>query len=67
LKEIKILWLFQDRMGSNSSEKVGVTNDLKGHAISFGDSCFPNSLAAFHLFNLERRGAKGERNTKWLS
>ena len=42
-------------MGSSSSEKVGVTNDLKGYAISFGDSCFPNSLAAFHLFNLERR------------
>jgi len=42
-------------MGSSSSEKVGVTNDLKGDAISFGDSCFPNRLAAFHLFNLERR------------
>lgn len=55
LKEIKMLWLFQDRMGSNSSEKVGVTNDLKGHAISLGDSCFPYSLSAFHLFNLERR------------
>jgi len=57
LKEIKMLWLFQDRMCSNSSEKVGIPNDLKGHAISLGDSCFPYSLSAFHLFNLERRMA----------
>jgi len=42
-------------MGSNPSEKVDVFIDLKDHAISFCDPCFPNRLVPFHFLHIERR------------
>src|SRR3990172_5021627 len=48
-------WFSENIMGSNSSEKIGVSVDLKSNAVSGTNPRFPNGLVAFHLFKLKRR------------
>ena len=42
-------------MGSYPSKEIGVTLNLKGHTISFGDPCLPDRFMPFHFLNMERR------------
>src|SRR4030065_271651 len=40
---------------TGSSEEVSVINDLKGHAIAFGNPCFIDKFVPFHFFQTKRR------------
>lgn len=53
--EKQMLRSFQNRMGSYPSEKVGVTNNLKGHATAFGNPCLIDRFVPFHFLQTKRR------------